>query len=271
MTIGNIASTIGSGLYSIGSTIGSGLSTVGSGVVSIGTKTFEKVGGSTFATLSTVVAATGHLTRLTNYQTTTLFGGLPNSPQFDNATTQNAGGLSGIYEGIRTDVVNTPQSTRDVLTRLNTAFGNANSQERDGDDINLNQQEFHAALARGCHFVVEDGGALYTQLQQDGNGAFNARSSSHYKGSGHQQFGMDLPDGLGHLLIGRDHNGDTFFQLESHGTGNPNQSTLEKIGSVLGHTQAYFQHIGSSLSYVQIGPQGCIAGSEKDNNHVILR
>jgi hypothetical protein len=81
---------------------------------------------------------------------------------------------------------------------------------------------------------------------------------------------MDLPGGLGHLLIGQTSNGDTFFQLESHGLGNPTQSKVEKLLEGIGHTMAYLQHIGGSTQYVQIGPGGCIAASEKDGQEVIL-
>ncbi|MNQ52766.1 hypothetical protein D3C85_667930 [compost metagenome] len=81
---------------------------------------------------------------------------------------------------------------------------------------------------------------------------------------------MDLPGGVGHLLIGRTSNGDTFFQLESHGVGNPQQGWGEWAQEFAGHMQSWGMHVGSSSSYVQIGPHGAIEGSEKDNNHVVV-
>lgn len=205
--------------------------------------------------------------------------GLPNNPDFDQAIA-NPQALHQQYQNTLANNYNgAPQqpdaAVTSALQQLDTAFALSNQQTRGGANLqNFNANEFHAALLMGAHFVVPDGGALLNALTTQGPGAqpsaasFNARTSSHYNGQ--NQFGMDLPNGMGHLLVGTTANGDTFFQLESHGLGNPNQGTMETLSEVFGHTVSYLQHIGTSDDYVQIGPQGCIAGSEKDNNHVVL-
>ncbi len=266
------ASYVGSGVLTGGKMVVDGAVYVGSGVKSVAvtgtTMGVEKGGGTVLATLSGILAKGISLTGK-DTSTLTILGNLPNAPGFGSASTQGATELSERYEGIRTSD-ETPGTTRQVLTDLNQAFTTAQTQSRHGSPTTLNQEQFHAVLARGGHFVVTDGGALCNQLRQSGGEGFVERGSSHYKGSGHAQYGMDLPGGLGHLLIGRTNSGDTFFQLESHGTGGGAHSVGEKLKDLAGHTQSYFQHIGSSSSYVQLGPQGCIEGSEKDNNHVIL-
>ena len=200
---------------------------------------------------------------------------LPNDPGFDQATAnpealheQFESTLNNNFEGALPEA---DEAVVSALEQLNQAFqGSATQTRGDADLANFGIEEFHAALLRGAHFVVSDGGELFQALTEteDSAAGFNARTSSHYNGQ--DQFGMDLPNGMGHLLVGRTESGDTFFQLEAHGVGNPNQSTMEKVTEVLGHTVSYLQHIGSDTSYVQIGPQGCIAGSEKDGNHVVL-
>ncbi|MFC4160157.1 hypothetical protein [Chitinimonas lacunae] len=253
------AQLVSNGVSSGVQMIGNGLSSGKQIAVNQGTKAFESGFGTTSALLS------GALRQLpyTDSQSS-LVGRLPNNPDFNGAIA-NPNGLSAQF----TAVSNQNNLSGHSLQMLENAVTGGNSLHRHGQQIQLTPQEFHAALLRGAHFVVEDGGTLTDNLQQQGG--FTARGSSHYKGSQDQQYGLDLPNHLGHLLIGKDLQGHSFFQLESHGTGNAQQSLSEKISSVLGHTQAYLQHVGSSLSYVQIGPQGCIEGSEKDNNHVIVR
>lgn len=202
---------------------------------------------------------------------TTILGILPNAPGFQSAITNGNAGLSGQFLNAMNTAANTPQGA--VMTLLDGVAVNAaanNILQRGGQALQMTQQQFHAGLMRGCHFVVNDQGALANDLQVAGGANMLARSSSHYKDSTHQQYGMDLPGGVGHLLIGRTSNGDTFFQLESHGVGNPQQGWGEWAQEFAGHMQSWGMHVGSSSSYVQIGPHGAIEGSEKDNNHVVV-
>ena len=248
--------------------VSSGVSNLASGALTVGTRGVETVGGTAFATLSGILAKGVHLSG-GQAATVTVFGHLPNAPGFDAASTEGAQALSARYQTARDDQ-NSPVAVRNVLAALDTAFTSAGGQVRNGQNLNLNLESFHAVLARGGHFVVNDNGALNDQLVQIGGTSMIGRGSSHYKGSGHAQHGMDLPNGLGHLLIGKTDAGHTFFQLESHGTGGGATTIQEKLHDLAGHTQSYLQHIGSGSAYVQLGPQGCIEGSEKDNNHVIL-
>ncbi len=198
---------------------------------------------------------------------TTVMGDLPNAPSFQAAAEHNHAPLSARFDTERQNPANT-QGERDVLNRLNGLnLGNA---QRGGAPLALDAAHFHSALLHGAHFTLNDGGALYNQLQGDAQGQLVARGSSHYKSQPAQQFGMDLPGGLGHLLVGRTDTGGSFFQLESHGVGNGVQGLANKFVDLVGHTQSWLQHIGSSDAYVQIGPHGCIEGSEKDNKHVVL-
>ena len=238
--------------------------------IGVGTKGFEKIGGTA---MHAGAVALRHLPYTTDK--TTLFGSLPNSPGFTSALTQKSAQLDGTFKAALGGAQVHEQA---VLNALDNALTTANQTLQGGHATSggkLSSQDFHGALLLGGHFVKEDGSALYNQLRHtqnsSGSNAFTARSSSHYKGVPDQQFGMDLPGGLGHLLIGKTDQGHTFFQLESHGVGNPNQSFRQKVSDTLGHTQAYMQHISGDAHYVQIGPQGCISASEKDGQHVILR
>jgi hypothetical protein len=190
---------------------------------------------------------------------------LPNEPDFQRAIQTKGGECHQIYQETVGDKTTSP-AVRDTLRALDGAM--TQNLTRGGEDIQLSSQEFHAALLCGGHFVKNDGGELLRDLLKTGN--FEERTSSHYKGSG-KQYGMDLPHGMGHLLIGRTNDGGTFFQLESHGTGGGDDKTrMQKLGDFVGHTKSYFKHIGSDEHYVQVGPQGCIAGSEKDQMHVVI-
>jgi hypothetical protein len=132
----------------------------------------------------------------------------------------------------------------------------------------LTSEEFHAALMLGAHFVKQDEGNLYNALGRVSG--MKKRGSSHYKKQKAPQFGMDLPEGLGHLLVGLTTDGNSFFQLESHGLGNASKAFSDSAGEFVGHMRAYGQHAYGHESYVQIGPGGCIAASEKDGQHVTL-
>lgn len=225
---------------------------------------------------------------ITDISRTTVLGTLPNAPDFHSAINDNGVRSQrfntaltdlvdfqenlqvALQEGPQADIQDKLQQLQQqtaVMSRLDLV--GLNNLTRGGQPLQMNQQEFRAALMCGGHFVVNDGGALANQLQQDGGGQMQARGSSHYKGTPHPQYGMDLP-GVGHLLIGRTNNGDSFFQLESHGVGNPQQSLLQRAQEFGGHMLSWGMHIGSSSSYVQIGPHGAIEGSEKDNNHVVI-
>jgi len=197
----------------------------------------------------------------------TIVGRLPNRPGFADAVADKGAALHAQYQQVlATETAGSPVHT--ALTALDGALASSAAPTQGGNPTALPAQDFHAALALGGHFVKPDGGTLYNTLSAIPG--MQARTSSHYKGQAAQQFGMDLPGGLGHLLIGQTSNGDTFFQLESHGLGNPSQSKVEKLLEGIGHTMAYLQHIGGSTQYVQIGPGGCIAASEKDGQEVVL-
>jgi hypothetical protein len=197
----------------------------------------------------------------------TVVGRLPNAPGFDDALQEKGQVLDQQFNAVLGQL--NPASPEHVaLTAVDAAFLPNAQQQQGGQAKTLTTQDFHAALLLGAHFT-KPGANLYNQLSAVQNPGFQARGSSHYPGAG-QQFGMDLPGGLGHLLIGLTPNGDTFFQLESHGLGNPNQGKIEKLMEKIGHTMAYVQHISGDVHYVQIGPGGCISGSEKDGQHVAL-
>lgn len=268
---------VGGGLPPVGGGGGGGVVAPAPGFFSMSTlnSLVENVVGGTLHTMSDVLRGGMLFTDLNGgidpdmdqIERTTVMGDLPNAPDFDTAIDDNRVALSTLFNTERNNMGNT-QGERDVLNRLHGLnLGNA---QRGGAPVALTQSQFHSALLHGQHFVVNDGGALYLQLQNDSQGGLVARGSSHYKSQPAQQYGMDLPGGIGHLLVGRTDTGGTFFQLESHGVGNGVQGLWNKFTDLVGHTQSWLQHIGSSDSYVQIGPHGCIEGSEKDNCHVVL-
>jgi hypothetical protein len=110
-------------------------------------------------------------------------------------------------------------------------------------------------LFRGSHTVVQDNGALYEQWK-----ALDARprTSSHYPGLKTQQYEIELP-GLGVVLFGKDKSGQTWFQMEAHGT---------RLEEVVPHMWDYVQH---KLSGNQnIGPLGSSPHSEKQGRELRL-
>jgi hypothetical protein len=230
----------------------------------------------------------------------TFVGRLPNSPGFDDALNEKAEDIGRLFDAARQaarkggNIDKALNALDDALTDMTATQG--------GKEAELDLEKFHTALGLGGHFVKQDGGELYRffagmkkpekqkaqsegdsgekeadgkdekEAQDGGEESFmTARTSSHYSGQAAAQFGMDLPGGLGHLLVGLTNEGDTFFQLESHGLGSSAHTLYETACEKLGHTLAYLQHIGGSSSYVQIGPGGCIAASEKDGQQVVLR
>lgn len=249
------------------------------------TSVFENVVGGGVHMLSDVLRTGQALASLAALQMpdfqdisrTTVVGPLANPPDFNTAVADNGPALHAAY-GAQAGAVGPaggPTPAAAVLTALDVAFAASAGPTRAGVATALTAQDFHSALMHGAHFVNHaDGGALYAALQAaapavGAGGGLQPRGSSHYPAQPAQQFGMDLPGGVGHLLIGLNNNGDTFFQLESHGVG-AGAVGLARVGEILGHTQSYLQHIGSSDSYVQVGPHGCIEASEKDNNHIVL-
>lgn len=243
-------------------------------------KLVENVLGGTIHTLSNVMRGIDLYTQLEisartdepepdidEISRTTVVGTLPNPPGFASAIEHNKQALSNQFVSAmnRQDF---SQQARGVLALLDGV--NLDNLQRGGQGLALSRQQFHSALMHGCHFVVNDNGQLYDRLRQTGGNDMQPRGSSHYKSSPHQQYGMDLPGEIGHLLIGRTDTGQTFFQLESHGVGNGVQGAWNKFKDFAGHMQSWAMHIGSSSAYVQIGPHGAIEGSEKDQNHVVI-
>lgn len=144
----------------------------------------------------------------------------------------------------------------------------------------MTEDQYIGAVFSGAHIVVADGGALF----QDWTGApglnWQNRQSSHYQEprqstgiadgvlnavadkfhplAAHQQQGVDLPRGLGHLLIGRTPSasgGDTFFQLEAHGTS---------AREFFPHMMDFVLHKASGNA--QGGPLGLIQMTEKPDS-----
>jgi hypothetical protein len=197
----------------------------------------------------------------------TVFGMLPNTPKFETALQEKTTALAPMVNAAATGA---STGVKTVIGALQDAHADAAS-TRGGKPINLTNDQFSCALLLGAHFVKQDGGALYDTLRQtadeNGKNLFQPRTSSHYDSTQSPQFGADLPGGMGHLLIGKTDSGDTFFQLESHGVGG------EKSGwdETLGHAKGYAQHISSDDHFIQMGPQGCIAASEKDKQHIVLQ
>ena len=79
------------------------------------------------------------------------------------------------------------------------------------------------------------------------------------------------PAASAHLLIGQTSNGDTFFQLGSHGLGNPTQSKVEAAG------RQHRTHHGLPAAHRRLHASTCrsaraaaSAASEKDGQKVIL-
>lgn len=193
----------------------------------------------------------------------TIVGRLPNAPGFDNALQEKTEELSQEYNQQKSQLGGSQKAALDLIDQIDL-----NGAQRGGNDQALSPDEFHTALLLGAHFTTSDT-TLYDQVHSGALGDFVARGSSHYKNRSDQQYGIDIA-GLGHLLIGKSGDGSMFFQFESHGLGNPNMTTTEKISEGIGHTLSYVQHITGDMNYVQLGPKGCISASEKDGQQVVL-
>lgn len=191
----------------------------------------------------------------TTDEQSSIFGRLPNSPAPDTALAEKTEELSQRWtEKDASNSTNMRAVTGALDSLLQTVDGHVT---QGGEHKTLTQGQFHTALQLGAHFVAEDGGALYAQLVEVAGDEKTARGSSHYPDSDTQQYGFDTAQG--HLLIGKDTSGNSWFQFEAHGFGGGKESLMEKVG----HTQDYFNHVSHS-DFVQMGPGGCIAASEKD-------
>lgn len=196
----------------------------------------------------------------------TVLGQLPNDPAFGNAINAGNGALSKKFDSAMTATkIEEQECVMELLAGIDLS-----KLQRDGKPLEMTRGQFLTALMLGCHFVVNDNGIFADSLRDVGGDHMEKRGSSHYLNSPHPQYGMDLPAGIGHLLVGKTETGQTFFQLEAHGLGNSRQTWGEWVSEVGGHSRSWFQHVGSSSSYVQIGPHGAIEGSEKDGNHVVI-
>jgi hypothetical protein len=126
-------------------------------------------------------------------------------------------------------------------------------------------KKFGHAILCGAHVVLKNEDKQFDEfmrpLAKDLESKFQ-RFSSHYDGT--EQYGIDVvlleaPKLTGHLLIGKTSSGETFFQLEKHGTG---------LHNVLPHMYDYLQHkMGGK---VQVGPMGYIQASEKKGTELIV-
>jgi hypothetical protein len=217
--------------------------------------------------------------------TVNICGDLKNDPARDSAVATMTGKLGGaISSAMRNLDALSPQQTL-ALTTLSDLFETSAVRSADGGQTLHTMQQAETALLLGAHFVIDDadvGAALYDQAAQSaqnpgatqpGEKIFTARESSHYpttQNQGFPNYGIDLPNqvahgddriNMGHLLIGKTDEGKVFLQLEGHGVGE---------GSWLSHAADYGKHIGHGGLYTQIGPEGAIQASEKDNTHFVV-
>ncbi|SAI56906.1 Uncharacterised protein [Bordetella ansorpii] len=149
----------------------------------------------------------------------------------------------------------------------------------------MTQDEFVSAVFSGAHVVVADEGLQFARWASDENLQWQPRQSSHYQEARHSgtdmmsvvadkvkdkfsplsetpQLGIDLPRGLGHLLVGRmpeSEGGHTFFQLEAHGCS---------ARDFLPHMADFLLH--KSSGDAQVGPQGLIHATEKQGTHFVV-
>ena len=108
-------------------------------------------------------------------------------------------------------------------------------------------------LFHGSHVVIHDGGSRWSQWQAISR---ERRASSHYPGSPHAQFELDLP-GLGVLLFGRTPDGDTWLQMEARGE--------RDIG---GHFADFVRH--NLYGFVNVGPLGLSPRTDKRNDPIVV-
>ncbi|MDK2125784.1 hypothetical protein [Parachitinimonas caeni] len=138
----------------------------------------------------------------------------------------------------------------------------------------MSKEEYRAALLHGAHVVVKGTGTLDAFKGIDGLEMVDRSGkgkSSHYttmdEGIDREQYGIDLPmsdvggdgNGFGHLLAGKTSHGDTFFQLEGHGT--------KTWGQWLKHAGDLFTHLNSLAN---VGPQGVIDMVEGSQTHIVI-
>lgn len=172
---------------------------------------------------------------------------------------------------------NNSDASPEIMQVINKMLSLA-SHVQNADSTSLTRSQYMGAVFSGAHVVVSDGGKLFKEWASTPGINWENRQSSHYqqarssssmidgiiKGiqdkfsplSKHPQKGIDLPGGLGHLLIGRTDNGDTFFQLEAHGTS---------ARDFLPHMMDFFLHKASGNA--QVGPLGLIQMTEKPDVH----
>ncbi|MDK2124876.1 hypothetical protein [Parachitinimonas caeni] len=186
-----------------------------------------------------------------------------NAADFSIAINDKADQLHALFESVR---IHSPSSTAtQVLNCLEDAFAQC-SKSRSGESLTLSAAQSHSALLHGAHFVVNDHGALASELRRAGGDAMHERTSAHYQDAG-KQYGMDLPGGLGHLLVGTNSEGHSFFQMESPDASSQQQPNRDKLSNLLGVS---FSNSSASIP-IQHGPHGVIAASEKNNTHMVLQ
>lgn len=172
-----------------------------------------------------------------------------------------------------------PQGQRDILKLMDSLGDRAyrrNGTDEKGNPIyvKMSQDEYRAALLHGAHVVVKGTDTL-EQIKKDSGGMIDRSGkgkSSHYltmdEGIKREQWGLDLPmsgvggpggNGFGHLLAGKTAHGDTFFQLEGHGTSTLKQWCL--------HGTDLFSHLNSLAN---VGPHGVIDMVEGSQTHIII-
>lgn len=188
--------------------------------------------------------------------------------------------LSSMFDNAQSsDKVSQPQ--KEILQTIDDLGSRAYC--RDGVDGNgepkyrpMTQDEFRAAVLHGAHVVVP-GSETLDKFKENPDKIDRSATgkSSHYTSMTdrtavkREQYGIDMPtsdvggpsggNGFGHLLTGKTPNGDTFFQLEGHGT-----STSEQWR---GHTKDLFSHLNSLAN---VGPQGVIDMVEGSRTHIIV-
>lgn len=185
--------------------------------------------------------------------------------------------MSGMFDDVQgNDGV--PKSQKDVIRTMDDLGDRAYRRtgfDKDGKPVyeKMSKDEYRTALLHGAHVVVKGSGTLEAMKGTgvDKTDRSGGTQSSHYtkmkEGIAREQWGVDLPmegvggsgNGFGHLLMGKTSGGDTFFQLEGHGTGSKWQKML--------HTKDFFTHV-NSLS--NVGPQGVIDMTEGNQTHIVI-
>lgn len=191
-----------------------------------------------------------------------------------------------------------PDHVKAVLTLLDGAYEqfdfSRGETPEDVDKTRFSQDAYRTALLKGAHIVFEDGGELCEALlraggqHEDGvkgtDGQFYSRKgeSSHYFKYNNpnskfdysytqtEQWGSDLGHAakaggyggwLGHLMVGRDFNGNTFVQFENNGTATKTDKAA--------HGSDYLSHRWNNKK--QVGPQGTIEASEKKHTELVAK